>query len=93
MFDGLGDLPGGEYHITLKKGAIPVQHAPRRLPEKKKDAYRAELDRLVWEGIIVKEVPAVKSDGSIRLCLDPKNLNDNMERNPYYMKTVDELSG
>ncbi len=103
VFDGLGDLPGGEYNLKLKEGATPVQHAPRQVPEKKKMAYKAELDRLVREQVIVKQdghtewvnsiVPAVKADGSIRLCLDPKDLNSNLERNPYYMKTIDELQG
>ncbi len=103
IFDGLGDLPGGKYHLQLKKDAVPVQHAPRQVPEKKKSAYKAELDRLIREQVIVKEdshtqwvksvVPAVKADGTIRLCLDPKDLNHNLERNPYYMKTVEELQG
>jgi hypothetical protein len=86
----------------LKPNAIPVKHAPRQIPEKKKNAFRAELQRLQDQGIIVKEdghtewvnsvVPALKADGSIRLCLDPKDLNACLERNAYYIKTVDELS-
>jgi hypothetical protein len=72
------------------------------VPEKKKAAYLQELERLQREGIIAKEdghtdwvnsiVPALKPDGSLRLCLDPKDLNDALERNPYYITTVDELS-
>jgi hypothetical protein len=27
-FDGLWELPGGEYHLQLKPNAVPVQHAP-----------------------------------------------------------------
>ena len=26
------------------------------------------------------------------MCLDPEDLNENLEQNPYYIKTVDELS-
>ena len=102
VFDGIGTLPGGDYHLRLKPDAKPVQHAPRQVPEKKKAAYKAELERLTHEGIIKKEdghtpwinsiVPAVKPDGSIRLCLDPKDLNRSLERNAYYMKTIEELS-
>lgn len=102
IFDGLGELPGGEHHLKLKPNAVPVQHSPRQVPEKKKPAYKAELERLQREGIIMKEdghtdwvnsiVAAIKPDGSVRLCLDPKDLNENLERNPYYMKTIDELS-
>lgn len=102
VFDGLGELPGGEHHLRLKPNTIAVQHAPRQVPEKKKMAYKEELERLQREGVIVKEdgytdwvnsiVPALKPDGSIRLCLDPKDLNECLERNSYYTKTVNELS-
>ena len=55
IFDGLGDLPGGNYHLQLKKDAVPVQHAPRQVPERKKSIYKAELDRLIREQVIFKE--------------------------------------
>ena len=85
----------------MKKDAKPIQHAPHAVPEKKKPAYRAELDRLLEIGVITKVqghtpwinsiVPAVKTNGEIRLCLDPKDLNNAMERNHYYNKTVLEI--
>ena len=28
---------------------------------------------------------------AIRLCIDPKNINDALERAPYYSRTIDEL--
>ena len=103
VFDGIGTLPGRDYHLRLKPDAKPVQHAPRQVPEKKKAAYKAELERLTHAGIIEKEdghtpwlnsiVPTVKPDGSIRLCLDRNDLNRSLERNAYYMKTIEELSG
>ena len=37
-------------------------------------------------------VPVAKPDGSIRLCLDPKDLNKSIKRNQYYSKTIDEVS-
>jgi hypothetical protein len=49
VFSGMGELPGGEYIVKLKPDAEPVQHAPRRVPEKKKLAYKAEIERLVRE--------------------------------------------
>ena len=102
VFDeSVGTLPGGDYHIHLKSNAVPVQHAPRHVPEKRKDAYYAELQRLVDSGVIVKEdrhtewinsiVSVEKSDGSLRLCLDPKDLNSAIERNPYYSRKMDEI--
>ena len=64
-------------------------------------AYKAELDRLVKEGIITDMhehtewinsiVPVMKEDGSLRLCLDPKDLNKAIERNQWYLRTLDDI--
>ena len=55
VFDGLGTLPGSDYHLRLKPDAKPVQHAPRQVPEKKKAAYKAGLERLTHAEIIEKK--------------------------------------
>ena len=36
--------------------------------------------------------PGRKVNGSIRLCLDPKDLNKNTEGNQDYTRTIDDLS-
>ena len=64
-------------------------------------AYKAELDRLVKEGIITEVhehaewinsiVPVMKEDDSLRLCLDPKDLNKAIERNQWYARTPDDI--
>ena len=101
VFKGIGTLPGGPYHIRLKEQYRLVQHPPRSVPVAMQSAYRAELNRLVKEGIIteVKEhtewinlkVPVMKSNGSLRLCLDPKDLNKAIERNQWYSRTIDDI--
>ena len=100
VFEGIGKLPGRKYHTELKSDAQPVQHPPRAVPEK--EAYKDELERLCSLGIVEPEaghtdwinsiVPVAKPDGSIRLCLDPKDLNKSIKRNQYYSKTIDEVS-
>ena len=102
IFEGIGKLPGGKYHIQLKPDAQPVQHPPRAVSEKKRAAYKEELERLCSSGIIEQVqghtdwinivVPVSKPDGSIRLCLDPKDLNKSIKGNQYYTKTIDEVS-
>ena len=102
VFEGIGKLSGGKYHIELKPDAQPLQHPPRAVPEKKKEAYEDELERLCSLGIIEPVaghtdwidsiVPVAKPDGSIRLCLDPKDLNESIKRNQYYSKTIDDVS-
>ena len=84
IFKGVGTLPGGPYHIRLKEQYRPVQHPPRSVPIAMQTAYKTELEREKKEGIIteVKEhtewinsiVPVMKQNGSLRLCLDPKDL-------------------
>ena len=64
-------------------------------------AYKAELDRLTKEDIItqVKKhtewinliVPVMKSNGSLGLCLDSKDLNKAIEGNQWYSKTIDDI--
>lgn len=36
-------------------------------------------------------VVTIKPNGSIRLCLDPRNLNKAIKRNPYYVRTIDDV--
>ena len=87
----VGTLPSGPYHIKLKDSYKPVQHLPRSVPLGMQSAYKAELDRLVKEGIITEVhehtewinsvVLVMKEDGSPRLCLDPKDFNKAIEKN------------
>ena len=72
------------------------------VPVKIKVVYKKELQQLCNERIItpVQEhtewtnsiVNVRKAEGSLRLCLDPKDLNKNIERNQYYTRTIDNLS-
>ena len=101
VFKGIGTLPGGPYHIRLKENYRPVQHPLRSVPVAMQAAYRAELDRLTKEGIIteVQEhtewinsiVLVMKPNGSLRLCLDPKDLNKAIKRNQWYSRTIDDI--
>ena len=101
VFKGIGTLLGGPYHIRLKEEYKPVQHPPRSVPIAMQSAYKLELERLTKEGIIteVKEhtewinsiVPVMKPNGSLRLCLDPKDLNKAIERNQWYSRTIDDI--
>ena len=96
VFKGVGTLPGAPYHIKLKDSYKPVQHPPRSVPLGIQSAYNAELDRLVKEGIITEVhehtewinsiVPVMKEDSSLRLCLDPKDLNKSNQKKPMVCK-------
>ena len=101
VFKGVRTLPGGPYHIRLKDSYRPVLHPPRTVPLGMQSAYIAELDRLVKEGIITKVhehrewinsiASVMKEDGSLRLCLDPKDLNKAIKRNQWYARTLADI--
>ena len=65
------------------------------------DTYKAELERLQQEDVIIEVnhytewvnsiVLVQKPDGCIRLCIDMRNLNMVIKRNPYYMRTLDDI--
>ena len=87
--------------VKLKDSYKPVQHPPKSVPLGMQSAYKAELDRLVKEGIITEVhehtewinslEPVMKEDGSLRLCLDPKDLNKTIKRNQWYTRTLDDI--
>ena len=101
VFTGIGTLPGPAYHIELKEDYNPVRNPPCSVPVGMQDAYKAELERLQQEDVIIEVnhyiewvnsiVPVQKLDGRIRLCIDTRNLNMAIKRNPYYMRTLDDI--
>ena len=100
LFNGIGRLQNA-YRIQLSPDAVPVRHAQRRVPESVKPKIKEELDRLVKEGIIkhvdtptewVNSIVCVtKPDGTVRLCLDPKDLNKYIKRQLHYTPTIDDI--
>ena len=103
-FDKIGKFPGEKYTIKLIEDATPVVHAPRTVPVHIMPLYKAELDKMLANGIIspvteptdwvnsivvnIKDTPNGKK---IRLCLDPKDLNKNIRRKHYHTRTFDEI--
>ncbi|CAB3987537.1 Hypothetical predicted protein, partial [Paramuricea clavata] len=102
VFTGVGCFPGDPYHIEMIPDAVPVQHAPRQVPIQLQTPYKDELDKLVESGILSEvqneytpwvnsTVVTQKPNGTIRLCLDPRDLNKVIKRNPYYVRTIDDV--
>ncbi|PIK59033.1 hypothetical protein BSL78_04060 [Apostichopus japonicus] len=100
VFTGIGKI-ASEYHIELTSNAEPVVKPARRTPDALKQPLREELDRLLDLGILreVREptdwvndiVLVTKPNGSLRLCLDPRELNKFIKRPHYYAKTLDDI--
>ena len=98
-FTGLGSLEG-EITIHIRPDAIPVVHPPRRVPIALRDKLQAELKRMEDMEVIQKVtqptdwvnslVIVEKPNGDIRICLDPKNLNEAIRRPHYAMPTLED---
>ncbi|XP_030587995.1 uncharacterized protein K02A2.6-like [Archocentrus centrarchus] len=100
VFQGHGTLPQ-TYKIQLKENAKPVVHAPRRVPAPLRPALKKELERMMQMGVIerveeptdwVNSITCVKKNtGDIRVCLDPKDLNENIKREHYQIPKREEI--
>ena len=74
----------------LDPQADPIQHAPQRVPVARREGLRETLDDLVKREVLapvtrptpwVSSMVAVdKPDGRMRICLDPKELNEAIQR-------------
>ena len=77
IFEAIGNLPGGPYQIQLKEDCKVVQNIPHQVAVSLKTSCNAEVHRPIeWISpiLLVK-----KLDGSLKLCLDPKNLNKTIQ--------------
>ena len=98
------DNPGklkGEYTIKLRDGALPKVQSPRKFPFAVYNKLSEELKRLQNLCLIepVTEPTAwvqqmavvVKKDGSLRICLDPRELNKVILREQYALPSAEEI--
>ncbi|KAJ3655671.1 hypothetical protein Zmor_014792 [Zophobas morio] len=101
LFVGTGKF-GGVHKILLRKNAIPVNRPPRRVPISIKNKLKLTLNDLEQKGIISKVnrpvewasnlVIVEKPNGSLRICLDPADINKNIEREYCLMPTMEEIT-
>jgi hypothetical protein len=98
-FTGLGSLDG-EIKIHIKEDAVPVVHAPRRVPHALKERLKHDLENMEKSHVITKVteptewvnslVIVEKNNGKLRICLDPKDLNEAIKRPHYPLPTLED---
>ncbi|KAE8739486.1 hypothetical protein FOCC_FOCC015016 [Frankliniella occidentalis] len=101
-FQGTGKFPG-KLKIVLQEGCKPKRSIPHRIPSAIKDKLKEALDDQEARGIIrkVQEItPATvinnlviteKPDKSLRICLDPSELNKVILSRPHQVPTTLEI--
>lgn len=99
VFTGTGRL-NRTVKIKLKPNSIPKVSAPRKVPLALHNKVKEELDRMVSEGVITKvneptewvsNMVVINSPKKLRICLDPRPLNEAIQRPHYPIPTADSL--
>ena len=88
-----------EFRIDLIPGARPVVLPPRRMAPKEKAELRKQIEDLSSKGLIrpsfsewgAAVVFVTKSDGSLRMCVDYRELNKLTLKNRYPMPRINDM--
>ena len=95
-----GILPGKKVHLTTMPNAVPVVRDARTLPESRKAAVKAELERLTESGVLVpldeptdwvSQMSVAKKKSGIRICIDPRPLNEVLMRERYKLPVLEDV--
>ena len=91
----------GKHHIVTDPSVQPVIHAARRVPLALQPRLKQTWDELINSGIIVKrheptdwvnsQLIVEKKNGSLRLCLDPLDLNRAIKREHHTIPTIEDI--
>ena len=89
------------YKMKLNHDVTPVVRPPHKIPIAVKEQVKKKLENMVKKNIIcpVEEptewvstmVAAKKKNGEVRICIDPKYLNQALQRPHHPMRTVEEV--
>lgn len=100
VFTGLGEFPG-VHHIHVDPSVVPVVHGCRNIPLSVIDKLKDTLQDLERREVIVavKEptdwvnslVATQKKNGTLRVCLDPCDLNVAVRRQHYSIPTPEDV--
>ena len=104
LFRDIGRFKCNPLHITTRQDGVPLQKPPRRVPIAMCEQFKKELDSMEQQGIISKFdgrdispewlnsfVIVKKPNGSLRICLDPTDLNKEIVRPVCNSQTMDDV--
>ena len=102
FYDVFSDKPGRTTlteHKIETGSARPIRQQPYRLPHAYRDTVQKDLREMEEAGIITRSTsewasPVVlvpKKDGTLRMCVDYRKVNDISEADAYPMPRIDEL--
>ena len=103
VFSRIGKAKNHKVFSTFNSPLVPIQEKGRRVPVHIQDKVGQEIQKLIHEGHVVKLnkctsehfispiVITAKKDGSVKLAMDAKPMNDQIHKNHYQMPNLLEL--
>lgn len=100
LFNGIGKAKHFCHYPQIKEKFLPSIVTQAKCPERFLGALKNELDRLVAENIIVpvdasetvnRCVFVTKSDGTLRLCIDMRSVNEGIIANRHPLPNIETL--
>ena len=100
IFKGLGKMEG-KLHLEVDESVPSVIMPPRRVPVALKGKFKEEIDRLIGVSVLEKveepttwvssAVVTAKSNEKVRVCIDPRPLNEAPCRSHYPLPVIDDI--
>lgn len=101
LFKGLGCIKGVKVTLDVDPKVRPKIDPPRRVPIKLRGRFRSELERMLKLGVVKKVdkptswvssvVVVEKGNDKVRVCIDPRNLNEAILRPRRYIPQLEEI--
>ena len=106
VFEWIGEFPGPPYDIQLDPGVPAKQTSCCQIPVHLKEAFQQEVNKMLHARVLkpVQEAtPWINSfvlvedkdksgNVKLRICLDPRNLNKAIVREPYHFTTPENIA-
>ena len=102
VFEGLGCVTDISYHIQIDPNQTPMIHPPHCVPITHYPKIQEELACMENPEVIEKVteptnwvnsmVTIIKPNGSLRICIDPRNLNKAIQREHYAIQTIEKVT-
>ncbi len=90
----------GEIRFVLDSSVSPVQCAPWNVPVALKARVKEQLDKYIRDGHItsvteptpwISNMVVIAKPDKLRICIDPKHLNQALQRSHYHMPTLEDI--
>ena len=104
LFEGVGTIKDAVVKLDVNKSITPVIQPPRKIPQDMVEPLKHEIDHILNLGVIRKLdinqatdwchnlVLVCKPNGKLRVCLDPRTINNALRFNVHNARTFQDVT-